>query len=447
MIEVTFYISFFVKRHIIQLLTNWKLSPARKPLLLQGARQVGKTHAVLEFAKQNYENIHHFNFESKPELSACFERSLSPSEVIPKLEIFTGKKFETNSTLIFFDEVQLCPKVLTSLKYFYEEAPEYHVVSAGSSLGIALSGGTAFPVGKVNFLKMYPLSFEEFLEALGKRQLTEYISNISFGTANSSAHSELNELFLHYMYLGGMPEVVANFAQKRDFLQAREIQKEILNAYEQDFSKYVPPNETLKIKRIWSSIPTQLAKENKKFIFRAVAKSARAREYEVALQWLVDSSLVLRSTLAAQGISPLAASVDSESFKIFLHDVGLLCALVNLPQHLLLQEEQMLTAFQGAVFENVVAQELTFYLQENLHYWASQSQAEVDFVTEVDGSVIPLEVKSGLNVRSKSLLAFIKKYDPGIGIRISRSEITKNGKVLELPLYMLGQVKRMTNWV
>lgn len=431
-----------MKRQINQALIEWKSSNQRKPLIIDGARQVGKTHAVIKFAEDNYKNFHHFNFESQPKLANCFESSLDPYDIIAKLQVFIEKKIEAVETLIFFDEVQLCPKVLTSLKYFCEQAPEYQVISAGSSLGITLSGGTAFPVGKVNFLKMYPLSFIEFLQATGKQELSEYLSQISLKANDQTFHEELNELFLNYIYLGGMPEVVANFTKNRDFSAARSIQKEILQAYQQDFSKYLPPSETLKVRRIWNSIPNQLARENKKFIFSAITKSARAREYEVALQWLVDSSLVLRSTLVTQGAAPLVSSQDPDVFKVFLHDVGLLGALVDLPQQTLLNGEEMLSSFQGALFENIVAQELVCSLQKELHYWASNGQAEIDFITELDGRVIPIEVKSGNNLRSKSVMAFIKKYEPEVAVRISRSELSHNQKILELPVYMVSQLKR-----
>lgn len=437
-----------MKRELIQDLISWKNSPTRKPLILNGARQVGKTHLLLEFGRNHFQEVHHFNFESSPVLLECFRGALTPENVLAKLEIVEERKIDAESSLVIFDEIQRCPEALTSLKYFCEDAPEFHIACAGSSLGITLAGGTSFPVGKVNFLNLYPLSFSEYLSALGKENLLVHLRSIDLAArdlADSTVafHAALLEHFFEYIYLGGMPEVVASYAASRDFARAREIQREILRSYDQDFSKYLIPAETLKTRRIWESIPAQLARENKKFIFSAIAKSARAREYEIALQALADAGLILRANLASQGVSPLAAVSAPDSFKVYLLDSGLLGAMVDMSPQVLLKAGEILGQFKGALFEDIVAQSLTAQFSKPLYYWSSGSQAEVDFLLEREGKVFPIEVKSGESLRSKSLHSYVKRYAPDIAFRVSSRPLAQNGKIVELPVYLVGELGRM----
>jgi hypothetical protein len=432
-----------MKRKILEDLLIWKQSKRRKPLILSGARQVGKTYILKIFGESNFSRVVNLNFEENPRIVSCFENSLDPSEIIKKIEILTEEKIDPASTLLIFDEIQICSSALTSLKYFCEKAPHYYIVCAGSLLGISVANSTSFPVGKVDFLRMYPLSFYEFLQAINKNLLLEYLSEITISDQITQIfHEQLTELFRLYMFTGGMPEVVKYYEEENDFDLIVRTQQAILAAYQNDFSKYATSVEALKIRRLWDSVPKHLARENKKFIFSAVAQSARAREYETALQWLLDAGLIIKSRLSELASPPLEVTSSTDIFKIFSLDTGLLAAMTRLSRQALLSQAQMLTQFNGALLENVVAQELTVHKLSPLFYWTSSSQAEIDFLIEKDSLAFPIEVKSGLNLRSKSLQSFIKRYNPKISIRISPHNLKHTNGILELPIYMIGELTR-----
>lgn len=446
MIATTYYHTKNVKREILQQLRSWSKSPLRKPLILQGARQVGKTYIVKELAKEDYENLVYLNFETNLDLATLFTGNLEPQIIINKIEIALNTEIKPRKSLIFFDEIQTCGQALTSLKYFKEKAPDYHIIAAGSLLGITLTSQTSFPVGQVDFLFMHPMNFREFLNAKNLERLSEYLSSIKLGgKIENIFHQQLLDSFKEYCFVGGMPEVVKVYLQNSDLDLARETQQAILLSYQNDFSKHLDPHETLKIRKIWDSIPRQLGKENRKFIFSAVAKSARAREYETALQWLLDSGIVLRAKLVEIPEAPIEAMASTDAFKIFLLDTGLLGARMNVSKSTILKSEDLFMQYRGILAENTTAVELTANNFKNLYYWTSSSQAEIDFLIEHDSKVIPLEVKSGLNKKSKSLNSYIKKHQPKHAFRLSLdSNITKE-KIIDLPIYMAGEIGRILN--
>lgn len=428
-----------MKRALESSLLLWKNTQTKKPLILEGARQVGKTYLVNSFAAQHYKNVFHFNFEEAPNLRNCFTNSLSPADIIQRLEIFANKQISAKTDLIFFDEIQLCSEALTSLKYFYEKNPEYNIVGAGSLLGVALNRKTSFPVGKVELLTLYPLSFIEFLNAIDKGMLAEFIQKGLKG--DNTFHEELLYLFKLYTFIGGMPEVIINYIKNKDLAIVRKIQNQILLTYDRDFSKYATPSETLKIRQIWDSVPSQLAKENKKFIFTAVAKSARAREYETALRWLKDAGLINISYLVETPKIPLEVVKDINAFKVFLLDTGLLCAKTDLPATSILDPEATLfTQFQGASFENIISQELIANNIGKLYYWGISNKAEVDFLLQINDRVIPLEAKSGNNRKSRSLTSYINRYNPKQAFRVGIRGYSTSGEIVELPVYGLKEV-------
>lgn len=431
-----------MRRELENNLIMWKNSERRKALILNGARQTGKTYILKEFAHNYYENSAYLNFETNPELKSIFENSLEPKKLVEKLSIVLKQKILKHKTLIIFDEVQLCSSALTSLKYFTEKTREYHVVAAGSLLGLNISSKTSFPVGKIDLLNLYPLSFMEFISSV-ESQYQEVIKNLNLGDSLEDIfHNELLELLNVYFFTGGMPEAVQAYIDNRDLNLVREIQTTILTSYIADFSKHVEPQETLKIRRIFESLPRQLSKENKKFIFSAVAKSARAREYEMSLQWLIDAGLFLKSNLVENPQIPLKSFSSTEAFKIFGLDVGLLGAMVKLEQSQVVLDKNLYFQFRGALVENYISQELTAYGLNPLYYWKSGASAELDFLIDFKGKVLGLEVKSGSNKRSRSLNVFTNRYPKTLSFRISKSKLGKNDNFFDLPLYMISEIKR-----
>ena len=422
-------------RMAIEALRRWKAKENRKPLIIRGARQVGKTWLMKEFGKAEYRDIVYINFDNNERMKNLFEGSLTVERIMIGLELYTGRKIDPATTLLIFDEIQEVPKALTSLKYFNEDAPQYQIICAGSLLGIALHEGTSFPVGKVEFLDLYPLSFFEFVMAMGKRQYTELLQKGDFDMA-ATFKQDYADLLKQYYYVGGMPKVVQAYADNRDFQEVREIQQRILAAYEQDFSKHAPHEVVPRIRMLWNSIPAQLAKENKKFIYGLIKEGARAKEYELALLWLIDCGLVHQVHRVTAPSLPLKAYEDAKAFKLFLLDVGLLSCMSGLRQDILLDGNELFKEFKGALTEQYVLQQFKTIRGLNLYYWsAERGNAEVDFLIDTGSGVIPVEVKAEINLQAKSLRVYREKFQPKRSIRTSMSEYRDEGWLLNLPLW------------
>lgn len=430
-----------MKRDIYLLLEKWKQSTRRKPLILNGARQVGKTYALKHFGKTSYGKMAYLNFEKDEKLGQYFEGTLDPKRLIKIISIHTEIEIKPNHTLLIFDEVQNCPKALNSLKYFCEEASDYHVVAAGSLLGVKTAGEKGFPVGKVNFLHLYPLTFFEFLSALGQEKTRLFLEEYhTYEPIPNPMHEKLIDLLKIYLFIGGMPEAIAEYIKTENLNVVREIQLEILSAYEKDFAKHAPPNEIMKITMVWKQVHRQLAKENKKFIFAAIRKSARGRDYEEAIQWLLEAGLIHKSYLAKSPKFPLSAYADNDIFKIFLSDVGLLGAQSNLSPQAIIDGNLLFTEFKGALTENYVAQELTANKHKELYYWSSEGIAEIDFLLEEEHEIYPLEVKASASQKKKSLLVYNQKYAPSKLIRATVMNLKHDGDIYNYPLYLTCRI-------
>lgn len=429
-------------RAAIEKLYKWKKSKYRKPLIIEGARQVGKTWLMKEFGSKAYANTVYINFDGSSRMAELFASDLNTDRIIMGLEIYTGHKIDAENTLLIFDEVQEVPRALSSLKYFYENAPQYHIICAGSLLGIALHGGTSFPVGKVDFLRLYPLSFKEFLTATGNEQFAELLDKQDYEMITSFKQTYIDAL-KHYYFVGGMPEAVQNFAENKDFNEVREIQKRILAAYEQDFSKHAPYEIVPKIRMIWNSIPSQLAKENKKFIYGLVREGGRAKEYETAIMWLTDCGLVQKvSRVNAAGI-PLKAYEDLRAFKLYVVDVGLLGCMTGLQQSTLLDGNALFAEFKGALTEQYVCQQLKTIEDLGIYYFTNdRGSCEVDFVIDTGEKIIPIEVKAEVNLKAKSLRVYKDKYEPEVSVRTSMADYKKEDWLVNLPLYAVEEIKK-----
>ncbi len=426
-------------RAAIEQLKAWKERKNHKPLIIKGARQVGKTWLMKEFGSLMYEQTVYINFDNNQTVKGLFDGSFNTERIIMGLEIYAGYKIEADKTLIIFDEIQEAPKALASLKYFNENAPQYDIVCAGSLLGVALHGGTSFPVGKVEFLDLYPLSFTEFLLAMGKDRYAKLIAEDDYAMA-SAFKTEYTDLLKNYYYVGGMPEAVQAFTARKDYGEVREIQQRILNAYEQDFSKHAPNEVVPRIRMLWNSIPAQLAKENKKFIYGLIKEGARAREYELAMLWLTDCGLVHKINRVSVPKLPLKAYEDLKAFKLFVLDVGLLSCMVNLSREALIEGNEMFVEFKGALTEQYVLQQLKTIKGLNIYYWtAERGTAEVDFVIDNGEKVIPIEVKAETNLMAKSLKVYREKFDPEISIRTSMSDYKDEGWLINIPLWGIGE--------
>lgn len=427
-------------RIAMEQLLKWKEKKKRKPLIIRGARQVGKTWLMKEFGRTAYKQVVYINFDNNAPMKQLFDGNLQIKRLITGLELYAGHKIDAENTLLIFDEVQEVPKALTSLKYFNEDAPQYQIVCAGSLLGVALHQGTSFPVGKVEFLDLYPLSFFEFLMALGKESYVNLLQQGDFEMA-TSFKQEYAELLKHYYYVGGMPEVVQAFADNKDFSEAREIQSRILAAYEQDFSKHAPNEVVPRIRMLWNSIPAQLTKENKKFIYGLVKEGARAKEYELAMLWLTDCGLIHKVHRVTAPNLPLKAYEDLKAFKLFLLDVGLLSCMVGLRQDVLLNGNDLFKEFKGALTEQYVLQQLKTMKTVNAYYWtAPQGTAEVDFVIDNGQDVIPVEVKAETNLQAKSLKVYREKFQPKRSIRTSMADYKDEDWLLNLPLWAIQSI-------
>lgn len=430
-------------RIAMEQLLKWKSNTRRKPLIIEGARQVGKTWLMKEFGKQAYDSTVYINFDSNSQMSALFAADLDVKRLIFGLELYSGQKIDPDHTLLIFDEVQEVPRALSSLKYFCENAPQYHIICAGSLLGIALHEGTSFPVGKVDFLKLYPLSFKEFLMATGKERYAELLNSGDFSLITSFKQTYIDAL-KYYYFVGGMPEAVQCFAEDGDFAEVRVIQKRILAAYEQDFSKHAPNEIVPKIRMLWNSIPSQLAKENKKFLYGLVREGGRAKEYETAIMWLIDCGLVHKvSRVNAAGI-PLKAYEDLKAFKLFIVDVGLLSCMVGLNSRTILDGNALFVEFKGALTEQYVCQQLKTVEDLGLYYYTNdRGSCEVDFIVDTSSQIIPVEVKAEINLRAKSLRTYCEKYKPEIAVRTSMADFKKEDWLINLPLYAIDYLPRL----
>lgn len=431
-----------MQRFIMDKLIEWKNSSNRKPLILKGARQVGKTYILKEFGNENYENVAYFNFDHDEGLADLFVNTKDPKRIIEQLILINGKKIEPEKTLIIFDEIQECSNALNSLKYFCEEASEYHVVCAGSLLGIRLSR-TSFPVGKVDFLSLNPMTFSEFLLADGCDNLVQVMKKtISVKEIPSIFHNQLIEKLKSYYIVGGMPEVVYSWVTERDIEKVNRIQKNILDSYESDFSKHTDNSEANKISLIWNGIPSQLARENKKFVYQVVKEGARAREYENALNWLNDSNLICKCYNVTKCDFPLKAYNDLSCFKIYMNDVGLLRRMSNLDSNIILEGNKLFEEFKGSFTENYVINALTYLYGSELNYYTFDRN-EIDFVIQSKNLIIPIEVKSNKSTNNNSLTKYNKENDNKFSFRFSLNNLSMDGKIINIPLYFIEYIDNL----
>ncbi len=427
-------------RTAFEQLYNWKENKNRKPLIIEGARQVGKTWLTKEFGKIAYKDTVYINFDSNSKMADLFSSDLNIERLIMGLEIYIGRKINPDNSLLIFDEIQEVPRALSSLKYFYEDAPQYNIVCAGSLLGIALHGGTSFPVGKVDFLNLYPLSYREFLMAVVGKSYVELLDNGDYDMIKAFKQTYIDALKQYY-FVGGMPEAVQSFVLNKDFKEVRDIQKRILLAYEQDFSKHAPIEIVPKIRMLWNSIPSQLAKENKKFIYGLVREGGRAKEYEAAIMWLCDCGLVYKvSRINTAGI-PLKAYEDLKAFKLFVVDVGLLGCMTGLHQSVLLDENTLFVEFKGALTEQYVCQQLSALDELDIYYYTNdRGSCEVDFVIDTGEKIIPVEVKAQTNLKAKSLKTYCERFSPDLAVRTSMSDYKAEEWLVNLPLYAIEEI-------
>ncbi len=433
-----------MKRYILDKLIEWKESKYRKPLIVKGARQIGKTYILKQFGVENYENVAYFNFDHDKDLYNLFSNTKDPRRIIEQLTFINKKAIQPSKTLIIFDEIQECPNALNSLKYFKEEANDYHIVCAGSLLGIRLSH-TSFPVGKVDFLDMYPMTFTEFLIADNCKNLVEYMQKIeNIEKIPDIFFKQLEEKLKAYFVIGGMPEAVQIWVNEKSIELVDNVQKNILKAYESDFSKHVQNSEASKISLIWNGIPSQLAKENKKFLYQTIKEGARAREYEGALNWLNDANLIYKVHNATKNELPLVAYNDLSSFKIYMNDVGLLRSMVNLDSRIVIEGDKLFKEFKGALTENYVLNMLNYTFDKVPNYYTFDRH-EIDFIIQSKNEIIPIEVKSNISTNNASLTKYNQKYNNKLSIRLSMNNLTKDGKVVNIPLFMVEYLDKFIN--
>lgn len=429
-----------MKRREMSYLKTWKKSDDRKPLIIRGARQVGKTWLMKEFGQQKYKQYAYINFESNAALKTLFADDFDIKRILAAIRIETGVNIEPENTLIIMDEIQEANGALTSLKYFRENAPEYHIISAGSLLGVAMNGKTSFPVGKVDFLDLYPLDFIEFLEAVGEKPLAELLEGRDW-TLIKTFKSKYANLLKQYFYIGGMPEAILSFAQSGDFQEVRAIQKRILIAYEQDFSRHAPNEIVPRIRLLWNSIPAQLAKENRKFIYGIIRQGARAKDYELALSWLIDCGLVHKVNNVSKPAFPLKAYEEFGAFKLFLVDIGLLAAMTDMSAKTLIHGNTVFQEFKGSLTEQYVLQQLIAQKEGPVYYWSPQNaRSEIDFLVQASDHIVPVEVKAEENLQSKSLKVYCEKYSPKLAIRSSMSDFREEAWMTNIPLYAVQEL-------
>ena len=425
-----------MERLLMRELVKWKEKKSRKPLIIKGARQVGKTWLMKEFGKRYFENVIYINFENNQRMKNVFEMDYDIERILSALKIEVGKKIDAGNTLLIFDEIQEVPRALNALKYFYENAAQYAIIAAGSLLGIALHEGTSFPVGKVDFLTLHPFNFTEFMMAVEQAQLVELAEKRDYAMSNAFA-DKYADFLRKYYFVGGMPEVVAAYLETDDLQEVRTIQQQLLFYYANDFSKHAPKETVPRIQMVWNSIPMQLAKENRKFIYGMIREGARAKDFELAIQWLLDCGLIHKSYRIRKPGVPLISYMDMSAFKIYMLDVGLLGAMCNLDAITLLEGNAVFTEFKGALTEQFIAQELASSNIELYYYSAKNSSGEVDFIIQKENKVIPVEVKAEENLQAKSLRALCKKYGLLDAVRSSMADYREQEWMVNVPLYML----------
>jgi len=427
-----------MERKIVNSLLSWKNNPHKLPLLLQGARQVGKTYTLLSFGKEYYKNVAYFSIEDSIETSAIFERDLNPDRIVKELAAKSGQTILPEETLIIFDEIQACERALTSLKYFAEKAPRYHIAAAGSLLGVAMKREKfSFPVGKVDMLKLHPMDFEEFLWAVGQKSICDLIHESYKSYTEMTLHETAMDLYKTYLVVGGMPRIVHEYSIKNDFDYIHALQRTLNDSYIADMAKYATPSETAKIMAAWASIPAQLSKDNRKFQYKIIKSGARAKEYEVALDWLSAAGMINRCINITEGKLPLSVYADVSAYKVYMVDTGLLCSKFGISASTVMHTPHSFDGFKGALAENYIMQALVTN-GITPYYWTSNGKAEVDFVfQDNDDKIIPLEAKSSDNVKSKSLRTYIDKYNPEFSIRVSSKNFGNENKIKSIPLYAL----------
>jgi predicted AAA+ superfamily ATPase len=434
-----------VEREVMGKLRAWKSSARRKPLLLEGPRQVGKTWLLEEFGSEAYRDTAYLDFEETPSLRTIFNGDFDASRIVSQLQVATNTRIEPGHTLIVLDEIQACPEALTTLKYFHDRAPEYHIACAGSLLGVALHENSPFPVGKVNFIPVNPLSFTEFLHAVGQETLAKALADPDWGLL-APFHDRLVDVLRDYLFIGGMPEAVAAFAETRDYAGARVIQQEILLAYDRDFSKHAPTDQVPRIRGVWQSVPGQLAKEQHRFAYGQLAPGARARMYQTAIEWLVQAGVVLEVTRVSAPRMPLSGYIDRTAFKLYLADVGLLGALAGLGVSTVIEGNRLFTEFRGSLTEQYAAMALFAAFGAVPHYWTNGGgTAEVDFIVQRDRDVVPVEVKASRNLKSQSLRVYQGKYSPELSVRASLAPYSRQENLIDLPLYALSSLPALHN--
>ena len=430
-----------MKRFALDRLKEWKDKKGRKPLIIRGARQVGKTWLMKEFGNTCFEKVAYVNFDSNTRMKQVFDGEITVERIILAISAETGVSIDSENTLLIFDEVQEVPKALSSLKYFCENAPEYAIVAAGSLLGVALHKGTSFPVGKVDFMNLYPLSFQEFLCALGEERFVSILQGTDVEMVTMFKSKYIDRL-REYYYVGGMPEVVQIYAETKDFNRVREIQKNLLNYYQQDFSKHAEVSLVPRLNLVWNSIPMQLAKENKKYIYGQVREGARAKDFEFAIQWLLDCGLIHKVQRVNKPSLPLKAYIDFNAFKIFLLDIGLLIAMADLDAQVIIDGNRIFTEFKGALTEQYILQQMIAEVGIEPYYFSTaNSKGEIDFLLQGRTSIVPVEVKAEENLRAKSLKAFCNKYQPKFAVRTSMSDYREQEWMTNIPLYNIDRIK------
>lgn len=429
-----------MKRYAMQALAAWKDRPNRKPLILKGARQVGKTWLMREFGKQYFSKVAYVTFYNNQRMKRVFDDDYDIERILMNVNIETKVEVTPGDTLIIFDEIQEVPRALESLKYFCENAPEYAIVAAGSLLGVAIHEGISFPVGKVDTLDLHPLSFREFLEAMGEAPLAEVIAS-----ANYQLMADNSARYIHwlknYYYVGGMPEVVAYFAEHKDYQEVRRLQNAILEQYEDDFGKHATSASLARIRMVWNAIPMQLAKENKKFFFGQIKKGARLKDFEIAIEWLLDCGLITKVNRVSKPAVPLKAYIDFAAFKLFLLDVGLLGAMSELDAESILEGSDIFVEFKGALTEQFVLQELVAETEYTPYYYATDTATfEMDFMIQKSKSVVPVEVKAEVSQRARSLKAYCEKYEPEYAVRLSMKDYRQEEWLTNVPLYAVKTI-------
>ncbi|MBR6250228.1 MAG: ATP-binding protein [Bacteroidales bacterium] len=423
-----------MERYVISELYEWKNKKNRKPLILQGARQVGKTWLMKTFAQQAFSKSVYINFENEARLSALFEKDFNIERILFEIQLVTGVRPDSE-TLLLFDEIQEVKRGVTALKYFYENVPEIPIIAAGSLLGIATRHNDSFPVGKVDFVHVYPLSFFEFLEAIGDGRFIEPIKQNQWSVL-SMFHDELCGKLRQYMYVGGMPEVVQSFVNEKNMQTVRDLQRNILEAYDRDFSKHAPNEEVPRLRMVWRSVSGQLSKENKKFIYGFLKEGARAKNFELAIEWLCDAGLIYKVHRTKKALLPLSAYEDFSAFRIFMLDIGLLCAMSDVPSQALINGDAIFSDYKGALTEQYVFQQLRLSDDNTIYYWSAEnSQGEIDFLTQNNGRIVPIEVKAAENLQAKSLRLFIERNSALHGLRFSLSQYRKQDWMTNIPLY------------